>query len=258
LLLARTQIPISEFVAHFSPSSTTPRYHQYNKMSHGWRSSMLAVEDQAVLPPAGLSAVDTQTAAAAAVGRSTSEASFSFGGGGAASTTGGAASDSTSALPADQRSVLTSSVVEDTAKTGTVSTKSFINQLSVQIFPDRTFFLSGSTLSGHLELKSTANPRHLAIRSIVLEFVGREQAGSGEQDVLRQKLVIQSPELPPCDAVLVGADLCTPGKSSDTDSEGYWCAKKGTTRLQFAFELPATLPSTIANKYGTVSYSLIA
>lgn len=168
---------------------------------------------------------------------------------------------------ADDRSLAPSSLglgagTNDLEGAPAVRSTKATSHLSLDIFTDSTFVVSGSTLSGHLEIRSTANPKHLGLRSITLELVGQEVVTGGAFGVcdrvfLRRMLVIQSPELPPCDAVLVGAELSTAALGT-ANQEGYWRAKKGTTRLQFAFVLPETLPCCVASKAGSVTYTLTA
>ena len=156
--------------------------------------------------------------------------------------------------PEETASTSGSVAAEDVSQISTPESamaKSHMSQLALSIFPDRTFFVSGNVLTGHIELKSTVNPKHLRLRSIVLEFIGTESVKdqtSSDYVFCKKTLAIQRPDLPPSDAVLV---------DEASDNQGYWKVKKGTTQLEFAFELPQALASSIVTKYGSIQYQLV-
>lgn len=129
------------------------------------------------------------------------------------------------------------------------------SKLSMEIFPDKTFFVSDSKLTGIMDLHCTAK-KHLKIRQIQIELRGIEQVadcdavhGLGLHPFLHRTIVYLAPELPPCDAVKA---------EERADHLGFWEAKCGESRFQFGFDLPPEIPSSIVTKQASVHYILTA
>ncbi|KAI3643124.1 hypothetical protein MP228_012679 [Amoeboaphelidium protococcarum] len=149
--------------------------------------------------------------------------------------------------------------VEDPLYLATTQVKSSHKQLKVHIYSDASDFITDSQVTGCFDVKCKVGKNAIGIKTIVVQLCGvasvpndtASAAGRGTRTEVfhQQKLIIQAPDTPPTDAVIP--------QMPNENVEGYLSAKKGKTRFNYQFKLPADLPPSVTTKLGSITYSIV-
>jgi len=122
------------------------------------------------------------------------------------------------------------------------------HNLSIAIFFDNDYFLTGDVLKGVLEL-NVKDEINLSLREICVELAGFEeisfQKANASKVFFSTKMYFQGPRIKPSAAVR-GPPEC----------DGFWNAVKGKTLFNFSFKLPQNVPSSFSlmNNGANVKY----